>query len=89
MGNLIQYRDPIVSQEQAQTFVEWLRDTKKLAASTIKRYLNSCRAIAPEWFQGIKAPRESKPEIRPFSKAALKTPNSSYFKAVRARPSMT
>lgn len=68
MGNLIQYRDPIASQEQAQAFVEWLRDTKKLAPSSIKRYLNSCRAIAPEWFQGIKAPRESKPEIRPFSK---------------------
>lgn len=68
MGNLIQWGDPIASQEQAQAFVEWLRDTKKLAPSTIKRYLNSCRAIAPEWFQGIKAPREIKPEIRPFSK---------------------
>jgi integrase len=60
------YNNPLVSIEDAEDFIEWIRKTRQLKNSTLQRYLNTLKVISP-LFQKIKIKSEPRPLPKPFS----------------------
>lgn len=68
---LTHYGKPIKSVQEAQKFIDWLENERKLAPSSVQRYLNTLKAIAKEWFSGINVKVPAKPMPKPFSKTEV------------------
>lgn len=62
------YGKPVTKSEEAQAFIQWLQNERKIAPSSIQRYLNSLKAIDKDCFSGIPVKVPAKPMPKPFSK---------------------
>ncbi len=60
------YNKSLESIEDAEDFIEWIRETRKVKNSTLQRYLNTLKVISP-LFKTIKIKSEPRPLPKPFS----------------------
>ncbi len=61
------YSQDIETTENAQDFINWIKETRGTANRTIKRYLDTLQVISPTIFKPIKITVESKPLPKPFT----------------------
>lgn len=70
--NLLQtYKKPLITTEDGEDFIEWIRKTRKVKNSTLQRYLNTLKVIS-SLFKTIKIQSEPKPLPKPFSKEEVR-----------------
>lgn len=60
------YKQPIETVEQAKDFIKWIKN-RGVTSSTVKRYLNTLKALRKDLFGEIKIKVEEKPKPAPFN----------------------
>ena len=71
IGTIAAYGKSICSPQDASQFFEWLKDKRRLAASSRRRYRDTLRVINPDLFSQIEIERAPRKLPKPFTRAEV------------------